>query len=241
MLDTNIDFQLPTVNLQLYFISGLGADRHAFDRIKLSERFSINHIDWLEPEKNESIEHYAKRMAETIDTSRPFALVGLSFGGIISVEISKLFPAKKVILISSIATHNQLPWYLRFAGNLQLHKLGFVYLLKNADFMMNYVFGVHTPKMKAYLKEMIDKTSSNYLLWSLETILKWRNSTKPTNAVQINGKKDMLFQIKYCQPDYEINRGSHFMILTHAHEISQIIEKELSECLPLKPCINSIF
>lgn len=222
------DLQLTTHNLQLYFISGLGADRHAFDRIKLSERFSINHIDWLEPGKNESIEHYAKRMAEYIDTSKPFALVGLSFGGIMSIEISKLFPAKKVILISSIATHTQLPWYLRFAGNLCLHKFGFVYLLKNADFMMNYVFGVHTPKMKMYLKEMIDNTSSNYLTWSLDTILKWKNETKPINAVQINGKKDKLFQLKYCQPDYEIKRGSHFMILTHAHEISQIIEKELS-------------
>jgi len=222
------EIHLSTHNLPVYFISGLGADRHAFDRIKLPEQFCINHIDWLEPQKNESIEHYAKRMAERMDTSRPFALVGLSFGGIMCIEISKLFPAEKVILISSIATHNQLPWYLRFAGNLRLHKLGFVYLLKNADFMMNYVFGVHTPKMKAYLKEMIDKTSSNYLSWSLDTILKWKNSIKPTNAIQINGEKDLLFQLKYCLPDYAINKGSHFMILTHANEISQIIEKELS-------------
>lgn len=219
----------PTSDIRhLYFISGLGADRHAFDRIKLSKRFSINHIDWLEPEKNEAIEQYANRMAANIDKSKPFALVGLSFGGIMSVEINKLFPAKKVILISSIATNHQLPNYLRLAGNLKLHKLGFVYLLKNADFMMNYVFGVHTPKMKTYLKEMIDKTSSNYLTWSLDTILKWRNSTKPSNAVQINGKNDKLFQLQFCQPDYVINRGSHFMILTHAQEISQIIEKELS-------------
>jgi pimeloyl-ACP methyl ester carboxylesterase len=228
MLGTNLDFQLSTTNLPLYFISGLGADRHAFDRIKLPEHFFINYIDWLEPEKNEAIEHYAKRMAANIDISKPFVLVGLSFGGIISVEISKLFPAQKVVLISSIATHTQLPWYLRLVGNLQLHKLGFVYLFKNVDFMMNYVFGVHTPKMKAYLKEMIEKTTSNYLVWSLDTILKWRNSTKPANTVQINGKMDKLFQIKYCQPEYVINRGSHFMILTHAHEISLIIEKELS-------------
>jgi pimeloyl-ACP methyl ester carboxylesterase len=228
MLGTNLDFQLSTTNLPLYFISGLGADRHAFDRIKLPEHFFINYIDWLEPEKNEAIEHYAKRMAANIDISKPFVLVGLSFGGIISVEISKLFPAQKVVLISSIATHTQLPWYLRLVGNLQLHKLGFVYLFKNVDFMMNYVFGVHTPKMKAYLKEMIEKTTSNYLVWSLDTILKWRNSTKPANTVQINGKMDKLFQIKDCQPEYVINRGSHFMILTHAHEISLIIEKELS-------------
>lgn len=225
MLDTD---PLPTVNYQLYFISGLGADRQAFDRIKLPEHFCINYIDWLEPEKNETIEHYAKRMAESIDTSKPFALIGLSFGGIMCIEISKLYPAEKVILISSIATHTQLPWYLRFAGNLQLHKVGFIYLLKNTDFMMNFIFGVHTPKMKSYLKEMIDKTSSNYLSWSLDTILKWRNAIKPANAVQINGETDKLFQLKYCLPDYKINRGSHFMILTHANDISRIIEKELS-------------
>ena len=41
-------------------------------------------------------------MSREIDTSRNPILIGLSFGGMMCIEIAKLIPVEKVILISSI-------------------------------------------------------------------------------------------------------------------------------------------
>jgi hypothetical protein len=51
---------------QVYFISGLGADHTVFDRLTLREDIEAHHLPWLVPKENESLGHYARRMAEGI-------------------------------------------------------------------------------------------------------------------------------------------------------------------------------
>ncbi|MEZ5045819.1 MAG: alpha/beta hydrolase [Chitinophagaceae bacterium] len=213
--------------MNVYFISGLGADRQAFQRIQLDSKHHIFHIDWLVPKKKESLSEYALRMAESIDKKQAFALIGLSFGGIMAIEINKLFPAKKIILVSSVSSFQELPWYFKLAGKLQIHRLGFSSLIKKKKAFLHYLFGVHTPNMKAYLNEMIDKTDSYYLTWSLHTILNWKNEYKPLDTIHIHGNKDLLFPIRYINADVIIENGSHFMIMTHASKISKHINDAL--------------
>jgi len=66
--------------MNAYFISGLGADKRIFSKLKLSEKINIIHVDWINPDRNETLEAYSKRLSRIIDTSQPFALVGVSFG-----------------------------------------------------------------------------------------------------------------------------------------------------------------
>ena len=107
----------------IYFISGLGADRRVFQKLKLPEGFTAQYIDWIKPFEDESLEAYSKRMATAIDTSKPFVLVGLSMGGMVSIEIAKFTQPKLVILISSIKSIDELPWYYKLGGTFQLDKI----------------------------------------------------------------------------------------------------------------------
>ncbi len=75
--------------MKLYIISGLGADFKILENIKFPDTVEPIFIPWLIPENNESFEHYVRRMAEKIDFSEPFALLGYSFGGFIVQEINK--------------------------------------------------------------------------------------------------------------------------------------------------------
>ncbi|SDF62642.1 Thioesterase domain-containing protein [Pedobacter terrae] len=84
--------------MNAYFISGLGADQRIFSRLKLSEKISIIHVEWINPNKNETLEVYAERLSRIIDTSKPFALVGVSFGGMIAVELAKLLKPLQLLL-----------------------------------------------------------------------------------------------------------------------------------------------
>ena len=87
----------------IYCISGLGADEKAFAKIKVPG-YALQHLLWLTPEKDEALEAYAKRMAKQIPDANPI-LMGLSFGGMLCIEIAKLIPVEKVILISSIPSY----------------------------------------------------------------------------------------------------------------------------------------
>ena len=83
---------------KLYFFSGLGADYRAFQKLDLSG-FKVVHIDWIPTIKKESIASYATRLLDQIECEKPL-LIGLSFGGIIAVEVAKQMETEKVILIS---------------------------------------------------------------------------------------------------------------------------------------------
>jgi len=92
--------------MKLYLIGGLGADERVFKF--LHSEFPNQIIKWIEPLKMEPIEDYTKRLSEQIDTKEKFGILGVSFGGIIAVELSKIIKPQITILISSVELASQL-------------------------------------------------------------------------------------------------------------------------------------
>ena len=92
-------------------LSGLGADKRVFDFLDLSD-YSIYHITWIIPLPRESMAEYAFRLLPQITSDNP-VLIGVSFGGMIALEIAKLISVEKVILISSATSPNAIPSYFK--------------------------------------------------------------------------------------------------------------------------------
>lgn len=214
---------------RVYFISGLGANETAFANLKLPGVESI-HLGWMRPEKSESITDYAARMVERITDPNP-VIVGLSFGGMMGVEMAKLIPVKKLILVSSAKTRFELPGYFRLAKLLPLHKYLPIEKLGTTNWAMNYIFGAKTWKQKQALKSIVLNTATGFNNWAVDAVINWKNEFIPQNIVHIHGKADHLLPIKYTQPDYTIEDGTHLMILTKAKQISEIMMKELSSII----------
>ena len=82
----------------VYVFSGLGADERVFYKIDFGN-CAVIFIKWIAPKKNESIECYAVRITAQITTTHP-VLVGLSFGGMMAVEVAKHIATEKIVLIS---------------------------------------------------------------------------------------------------------------------------------------------
>ncbi|MCD0490098.1 alpha/beta hydrolase [Pedobacter sp. MC2016-14] len=208
---------------RIYFISGLGADRRAFKKLTFPSHFELIYLDWINPVLNESLEDYACRLAARIDTSSPFYLIGLSFGGMISVEIAKRFNPVHTFLISSTPVFNELPWYFRLAGKLSLQKILPLNLLKsNANAGLKFM-GAKTSDDKIMLKQLIKDSDPLFLKWALTCILNWRNIERPENITHIHGNDDYTLPMRYNKPDVVINGGGHFMVYSNAYEISNII------------------
>jgi hypothetical protein len=109
--------------VRVYFISGLGADKRAFYKIKLPQGYQSVFLDWIVPLAGESFPDYAKRFSKSINQDEEFVLIGLSFGGMLASEIAKIVSPKKLIIISSLSSYKELPWYFKLAGKLGIHRI----------------------------------------------------------------------------------------------------------------------
>lgn len=72
----------------IYIFSGLGVDERVFRYLDFSG-MDVRFIHWIRPLPDESIKLYAQRLRQQIVTDKPI-LIGLSFGGIIAVEVGRL-------------------------------------------------------------------------------------------------------------------------------------------------------
>lgn len=212
---------------RVYFISGLGADERAFRKLTFPSDFELIHLNWILPEDKESLENYALRMALKIDTSSPFYLVGLSFGGMLATEIAKRLRPVHTFIISSSPVFEQLPWYYKMAGNLSLQKLVPVGLLKKGNGIGLKFMGAKTHDERMLLKQLIVDSDPHFIKWALTCILTWRNKDHPTNLTHIHGTADHILPIKYYRPDIVIDGGSHFMVYAKGKEISDYIMQRI--------------
>jgi pimeloyl-ACP methyl ester carboxylesterase len=208
---------------ELFLISGLGADRRVFVFLDLSE-YKLNHVEWIQPLSDESIEQYATRLLKQIPAVRPM-LVGVSFGGIMAVEIAKQIETEKVILISSARTRSELPGYFRLTGKLNVHKILPTSIQTPPGFIVNYLFGVKTQSEKKLLKTIVQETDPVFLNWAIDKIVNWKNKELLPNVITIHGRHDRIFPKQ--KADYVVESGGHFMIVSQATEVSRFIKKAI--------------
>jgi pimeloyl-ACP methyl ester carboxylesterase len=208
--------------MNIYFIPGLGADKKIFTGIKVPEGCKAYYIEWIKPLENETLESYSYRLAEQINTTQPFIIVGLSFGGMLAAEIINRYPAGRMIILSSVASSGHLPFYYRIAGKMRMHKLIPVSLMKSAA-LMKRLFTAETAEQKAYLKMAIREVDTSFIRWALDAIIKWKGSAVNSPYLHIHGSKDAILPIRFTRPTHIVKGGGHLMILTRNNEISEII------------------
>jgi pimeloyl-ACP methyl ester carboxylesterase len=214
--------------MNVYFISGLGADRRAFERIQLPPQYYVHYLDWIEPAKNESLNDYALRLGQSIDTSTPFAIVGLSMGGMVAAVLSKKLHPQKTVLISSIGCTKEFPLLLKFAAKTGAHKIlpGFIFRPRSLFFVQR-VLGTKLKGQKALLWSFISQSNPAFIRWAINAIINWENRERPANIYHIHGSSDKMFPLKYTRPDIVIKNGSHFMVWTKAGEVSKVLQEVL--------------
>lgn len=162
-------------------------------------------------------------MCATIDEDNP-VLMGLSFGGMISIEIAKLIPTQKVILISSIQSKWQIPRWLRLAGKLQLDKIIPLRPYKIIEPIQNSRMGVTTKEDIEMVNRFRKNTPQVYLDWAIHQILNWENEWQPPSLFHIHGDNDKILPIKKLKPTFIIKNAGHFMIMNRTAEVNDCLK-----------------
>jgi len=206
----------------IYIFSGLGADERAFQFINFFEHKPV-FINWIAPLRNESIESYAARISSKITAPNP-VLIGLSFGGIMAVEVAKIIKPEKIILISSVQSKDEIPFIYKLAGALRLHKMMPATIMRKVNFITCWLFGIKSNAEKKILAAILKDTDPIFLSWAIDKILSWKNGSRTENIFKIHGTKDRLFP-SYKNADGIVSGGGHLMVLNKAEEISLILSK----------------
>ena len=208
---------------ELFLLSGLGADKRVFDFLDLSD-YSIHHVNWIIPLPKESMAEYATRLLPQITSDKP-VLIGVSFGGMIALEIAKVISVEKVILISSAKSPNAIPSYFKLIPKLRLEKWMRPASLKKPNEIFFWLFGVTSKDHKTLLASIMKDTDELFLTWAIDAVARWGDSTSSNHVIQIHGTKDRILNVQNA--DYLVIGGGHLMVVTQAREVSDILKKIL--------------
>ena len=210
----------------IYVISGLGADHSVFCRLNLPG-YQFVHIKWVDTVKGESLGDYARRLLPQIKEEYPIVL-GLSLGGMLSLEVSKLIPVKRVISLSSATTYAELPFRYKLAGWLRLQKLLPVHAFARGNWFTNWIFGAKKKEDKVILNEVFVNLDKDFLYWALNAVLKWENKHIPDNLRRIHGTSDLILPRKKASKYDEIVKGgTHLMLLDQPQDVMEAIMRQL--------------
>ncbi len=215
---------------RLILLPGLGADGTLFD----AQRPAFPHLEvppWLAHEPDESLPHYAARMAATIRPTAPYTLGGASFGGMVALEMVRhLQPQPRaVLLIASCRSGQSIAPHLR-------------YLVRFADFLPQRTFemgqgltplfiskfGRLTPEQKEWFGAMLDGLEPAFVRWGIAAITAWEGAGDPPVPVyHIHGSDDELIPADRVTPDRLIPGGGHLLNVTHAAAVNAFLAEHV--------------
>jgi len=217
--------------MKIYLLPGLGYNSRIYDRLNLGD-YKVRCLNWIEPEQNELISDYAKRLfVELPPNGEKTILIGHSFGGMVSQEIAAMKRVDKIILISSVKSRAEIPLSFRLVRRLGLHK----FFTKEISIeTVRYWGGAHgftEIDEQDLFKTMVGEHSNNYLQWALKSLSNWAPPKIPsdTSIFQIHGAMDKTFPIRLIKnPDVVIENGSHIMLYKQPDKIAGIILNEIN-------------
>lgn len=215
--------------MKIYAISGLGANKIAFEKLQFSEPYQLEFIPWEVPKDNDTVKTYAARWADKIDDTKEFGLLGLSFGGIMAQEIAKIKPPKFLLLFDTIKSDKEKPFWIRWNRTLPLYKLFPIHILNHTSALRciskaaQYI-NPHRPNIDA----MYTLRDKEYTRWAIREVIFWDNTSSYNFPVHhFHGTWDYLFPIRNIRQAIPVERGGHLAI----YEKADIVNKTLAEIL----------
>ncbi|NND63267.1 MAG: alpha/beta hydrolase [Flavobacteriaceae bacterium] len=213
-----------TEKTHVYFVPGLAAGKEIFKNINLPEsRYAVHILEWMLPEKAETLDNYARRMAKMV-TQPNSVLVGVSFGGVMVQEMSRFLDLRKLIIVSSVKSRNELPLRLKLARKTGAYKLlptGWALSVKD---LTKLAIGPRSKKRLNLYQEYLSVRDKSYLDWAIKQMVCWDQELPLPEVIHIHGDKDIVFPLKNIQNAQVLEGGTHVMILNKGSRISKELE-----------------
>ena len=215
--------------IHVYLMPGMAASPLIFENIKLPEdKFKLHYLEWVIPLEDEPLTDYALRMTKNI-VHKNVILLGVSFGGVLVQEIAKHLNIRKLIIVSSVKSKNEIPKHMQLAGVTKAYKLLPTQLASKVDILEKYAFGKNFTKRLNLYKKYLSVNDNRYLSWAIKQMVNWDQKEPPRGIIHIHGDNDAVFPIKNIDNSIILSKGTHIMIINkykwfNAHLANIILE-----------------
>jgi pimeloyl-ACP methyl ester carboxylesterase len=209
----------------IILLSGMAADGSLF--AAQQQAFpQLRAPAWIDPMPEESLRDYAARFARMLDPGCPCIVGGASFGGIVALEMAQHLQARACVLISSVRSPRELPWWYRICRPMALldpDALGLV--AAGIGRFSAPSIGRGTARNLRRLSE----PSSAFLRWATWAVLRWQPSVRRrlVPICQIHGDADRTFPVRLTRPDVIVQDGGHLLTVTHASVVNEFVRHVL--------------
>ncbi len=213
----------------VYLLPGEGSDYRIFEKIRLDTNYKIIYIKLPTPNKGATMREYSTQIANQIDTSKKFILIGVSFGGMLCVEMADYLRPEKVIIISSAKSIKELPFTYRFQKAIPINKLTPAYIIKAGAKILQPIYEPDRNNNKETFKTMLNSHDKIYFKRTVNMIIGWKRKNYSSKIIHIHGENDHTIPIRNVKENYKIKNGSHMMTLTRGDEINCLLLKILND------------
>ena len=208
--------------IHVYLMPGMSANSLIFEKINFPSHFSLHYLNWIPPKTEESLENYANRFKKLIIHKNP-VLIGVSFGGVLVQEISKIIKVNKLIIISSVKCNKEFPSHMKFGKVTKSYKLLPVKWINDFESLISFVLGPKVKRRVDLYRKYLSVRDKNYLNWAIRELIEWKQNEPLKNIIHIHGSNDLIFPKIFLKDFIELPKGDHAMILKRADWINKKI------------------
>ncbi|HMO25583.1 MAG TPA: alpha/beta hydrolase, partial [Tepidisphaeraceae bacterium] len=189
----------------------------------------------IEHPRGLSLTDYAHRMARTVvpgTPDRPLVIAGLSFGGMVGLEMARPLRAAKVILIPSPGPGRSVPPLVSPIQRIVPRLPSLTYRIARVLMppMLYLAYHRGDPEGSDRIVEVL-RHHLDYPTWreGIGSIRDWQLSADPPCPVKaIHGSHDRLIPLARIErPDVIVPGASHLLNLTHPTAVNAFLRDEL--------------
>lgn len=213
---------------RVILIPGMGADERLFG----PQRAAGLHFEVPEmtiPAPGDDMAAYARRIRDQLRLDGPCVIGGVSFGGMLACELSRICQARCVLLIASCASRAAVPrfydaaawvgrflpdWFVRRRAAASARLFARLEGLDQAQYEL--------------LRDMSRQVPVPFLRRVGPMILRWdAPRSYPCPVHQIHGDRDRILPLHKVHAEEIVAGGGHLINLTHADQVNLFIKKHL--------------
>jgi pimeloyl-ACP methyl ester carboxylesterase len=206
--------------MDIFCIPGFGVDHRVFKYLSLPGH-QLHYISWITPGLGDTMEDYARRLSSQIDTSKPYALLGFSMGGMVASEMARFLKPEKLILISTAKGSREIPLFLKALRFFPVHLYAPEFIYEKAAWLFRRRYGIEKKDDQLFY-EMIHSMPPYFRKRSADFIINWKNNPVYP-CLHIQGTKDVIIPHRNVKEAILIKGGRHFMLMNQPSEISDLI------------------
>ena len=214
--------------MRFILVPGMGVDERVFGPQRAAFP-SMEVPAWIEPEKDESLSHYAARMAASLSpSSAPTVVGGLSMGGMLALEMARHLNARAVVQIASCDHPDAVLPLLTMAEPIgQNVPKGVLSLGKRVAALFVGRGGV-PPEHRRLVQAMLKDMSIEFIRWAGFAITHWQGLKDPGVPVHhIHGTRDWVIPISRLRtpPTRIVQGGAHVLNMSHGQEVNDFLRE----------------